>query len=75
MGKKYELQISFVFPSTEARLRDELVGERYDENCTGDVRYDDIQEIMRVGLGRPIPIKVVVVESNPYGEKLGVNLA
>ncbi len=58
--KSYPLALSFHFPSTEARLKDQIVGDRSDNNCQGDVRYEDIPEIQREGLGRPIPFKVVI---------------
>jgi hypothetical protein len=58
--KSYPLAVSFYFPSTEARLKDQVVGDRFDNNCQGETRYEDIPEIQRKGLGRPIPFKVVI---------------
>jgi Domain of unknown function (DUF5625) len=59
--KKYPLTLAFEFQSREARLSDQIVGETgTDENCTGDRPYEEIAEARRTGLGRPIPIQVVV---------------
>lgn len=58
--KSYPLAVRFEFPSVEARLSDQIVGERYSEHCQGDVRYDAIPEGQRKGLGQPIPFRVVV---------------
>ena len=58
--KSYPLAVRFEFPSNEARLSDQIVGERYSEHCHGDVRYDAIPEGQRKGLGQPIPFRVVI---------------
>lgn len=58
--KSYPLAVSFYFPSTEARLKDQVVGDRFDNNCQGGARYEDIPVAQRNGLGRPIPFKVVI---------------
>ncbi|TAN47505.1 MAG: hypothetical protein EPN21_17510 [Methylococcaceae bacterium] len=58
--KIYPLDITFEFPSVEARLSDQIVGDRYNEDCNGDIRYEEIPEIRRTGLGRPIPFRIVV---------------
>ncbi|HYD61685.1 MAG TPA: DUF5625 family protein [Noviherbaspirillum sp.] len=58
--KGYPLALNFRFPSVEARLGDQIVGDRHDEKCNGKARYEEIPEIQRSGLGRPIPLKVVV---------------
>lgn len=63
--KSYPLEINFEFPTVEARLNDNIVGSRYDENCQGGTQYIDIPVSKRVGLGRPIPFRVVIrKESN-----------
>ena len=61
----YALAVTFEFPSVEARLNDQIVGDRFSEDCLGNVRfgasrYEEIQEIKRIGLGLPIPFKVVI---------------
>ena len=48
--KSYPLAVTFEFPSVEARLSDQIVGERYSEHCQGDIRYDAIPEAQRKGL-------------------------
>lgn len=58
--KSYPLAVTFEFPSVEARLSDQIVGERYSEHCQGDIRYDAIPEAQRKGLGQPIPFRVVI---------------
>jgi hypothetical protein len=60
VDKRYPLAVTFEFESTDARLHDQVVGTRFDENCNGDVRYEEIPENRRDGLGRPIPFKVTV---------------
>lgn len=67
----YALQMTFEFPSVEARLADQIVGENYTRSCIGlvshfdipgieRIRYEDIPEIERSVLGVSIPFKVVV---------------
>jgi len=58
--KSYPLAVTFEFPSVESRLNDQIVGDRFSENCQGIIRYDEIPEIKRHGLGLPIPFKVIV---------------
>ncbi|NML18259.1 DUF5625 family protein [Azohydromonas caseinilytica] len=57
---KYPLNIDFEFESTQARLDDSIVGYRFDANCWGNKRYDDIPERQREGLGRPMPFRVMI---------------
>lgn len=63
VDKIYPLDITFEFLSVEARLNDQVVGDRYSETCIENVRYDEIPEVKRKGLGRPIPFKVVVLKA------------
>jgi hypothetical protein len=59
--KSYLLTLRFVFPSTEVRLEDELVGDGHTSSfCTSNVEFDAIPQRERRGLGPPIPFKVVV---------------
>lgn len=58
--KNYPLAVTFEFPSIEARLADQVVGDRYSEKCQGDIRYEEIPEAQRKGLGQPIPFRVVI---------------
>lgn len=58
--KTYLLTLRFVFPSTEARLKDEAVGNRFDHNCGGETEYARIPENERAGLGQPLPLRVLV---------------
>lgn len=60
VDKKYPLTLTFAFESLQARLSDQIVGDRFDENCYKQERYEDIPENKRSGLGRPIPFKVSV---------------
>lgn len=61
VDKSYLLDLKFIFPSTEARLQDEIVGDGRSSNyCSGEVEYGVIPENERIGLGRPIPFKVIV---------------
>lgn len=66
----YGLALTFEFPSVEARLNDKIVGSTYANLCMGlvsadtpefeRIRYEDIPDMQRSGLGLPIPFKVVV---------------
>lgn len=66
----YGLEVTFEFPSTEARHNDHVVGSTYANLCMGlvshdtpefeRIRYEDIPDIQRRVLGVPIPFKVVV---------------
>jgi hypothetical protein len=58
--KSYPLSVTFEFPSIEARLADQIVGDRYSEKCLGDIHYDEIPLAQRKGLGQPIPFRVVI---------------
>ncbi len=61
VDKSYLLSLRFVFSSTETRIKDNLVGERYSGNyCTGNIQYDAIPQQERSGLGLPISFKVVM---------------
>lgn len=60
VDKRYLLAITFQFVSNEARLADQVVGDRYDVSCEGRAHLDTIPESRRTGLGRPIPFKVVI---------------
>ena len=63
VDKIYPLDITFEFPSVEARINDQIVGDRYIETCIGNVRYDEMPEVQKKGIGRPIPFKVVVLKA------------
>jgi hypothetical protein len=58
--KTYTIELSFAYPDAAALRRDEIVGSRYDSHCGPDVNYDEIPLEQRAGLGRPIPVHVVV---------------
>jgi hypothetical protein len=60
VGKPYFLEIGFEFPSAASIRSDDVAGERYDANCERD--YAEIPQAQRIGLGRPIPIHVLVRE-------------
>jgi len=60
VGKPYSLDLHFRFPSAAASLADEVVGSRHDESCGR--AYQTISLAQRSGLGRPIPIHVLVRE-------------
>ena len=60
VSKSYALAITFEFPSTQARIEDQVVGTRFDKNCYGTTPYEEIPEAKRLGLGRQIPFKVTV---------------
>jgi hypothetical protein len=60
VDKKYPLAVTFEFESVEARRKDEIVGNTFNESCNDNVRYEEIPEGKRAGLGRPIPFKVIV---------------
>ncbi|KJC44755.1 hypothetical protein UP09_13875 [Bradyrhizobium sp. LTSP885] len=63
----YLLNLRFVFPSTESRIKDRLVGDgRTSDYCDSDIQYDAIPDHERSGLGLPIPFRVVV-RSEPEG--------
>jgi hypothetical protein len=63
IGKSYFLSAIYTFPSTEERLRDEIVGARHStEPCYGkDARqFDAYPESARSSLGRPLRLKVTI---------------
>ena len=60
VDKSYPLQISFEFPSVQARINDKIVGSNYNKYCSKEIHYEQIPANKRVDLGRPIPFKVVV---------------
>ena len=60
VGKPYSLNLDFRFPDAAASLADEIVGSRHDESCGR--AYETISLAQRAGLGRPIPIHVLVRE-------------
>ena len=60
LDKNYPLEITFTFASANARIDDQIVGDRYSEYCDGSISFNDIPEAKRVGLGRPIPFAVLV---------------
>lgn len=57
---KYGLEITFKFPSAESRIKDQIVGDNYIEECRHDIRYEEISETRRKGLGRPIPFRLII---------------
>lgn len=60
VDKEYPLVVTFDFLFNEARLSDQVVGERGCGSYLEEVPYDDLPEVKRVGLGRPIPLHVVI---------------
>lgn len=60
VDKSYPLAITFEFPSTQARIEDQIIGTRFDQNCDGTTPYEEIPEAKHLGLGRAIPFKVTV---------------
>jgi hypothetical protein len=59
--KSYLVALNFSFPSTDARLKDDLVGDRYSgKDCDANMQYDSIPPRERQGLGVPIPLRVIV---------------
>lgn len=72
----YELVMTFEFPSNEARLNDQIVGDNYTKSCMGlvsheipgieRIRYEDIPDIERRVLGRPIPFNLVVRKATDH---------
>ena len=61
---RYSLDIKFEFPSVDARIRDQIVGDQYNYACRGDIHYEEIPEIHRKGFGRPIPFRIVIRKSS-----------
>jgi len=65
VSKKYPLALTFEFESNQARLSDEIVGSNgHDENCRANRPYESIPESKRAGLGRSIPLQVVIRKSS-----------
>jgi hypothetical protein len=62
VSKSYSLALNFGFPTAAASLADEVVGSRHDAACGRD--YATISIAQRMGLGRPIPIHVLVREKD-----------
>ena len=60
VAKPYTLKLQFRFPTAAASLADEVVGSRHDAACARP--YATISLAQREGLGRPIPIHVLVRE-------------
>jgi len=60
VSKLYFLLLHFQFASTVSSQTDEVVGSLYNGNCNRD--YADIPESQRAGLGRKIPIHVLIRE-------------
>ena len=58
VDRKYNLTLTFDFPTTEDRLKDEIVGSRYEARCNDHV--EDISPQIASGLGRKIPLRVVI---------------
>lgn len=56
----YSLSLKFEFPTTEDRLNDSLVGNRFSNHCWGETMYDTIPVNERQGLGRPVPLRIVL---------------
>ena len=64
VDKGYGFDLAFEFSSNEARLKDQIVGSRYDEHCRSPVKFESIPESKREGLGRPIPFRIVVLRKS-----------
>ena len=62
--KSYSLKMNFVFPTTEARLKDKLIGSRYHQYCYDNIKYNEIPEHERKGLGQPMIFKVIIQEKD-----------
>lgn len=60
--KSYPLILVFNFANNDERLKDKYVGSTYNQYCQG-IPFEQIPEKFREGLGKPIPIKVVVTRS------------
>ncbi len=60
VAKPYSLNLNFRFPTAAASLADDIVGSRHDAAC--DRPYESISLAQREGLGRPIPVHVLVRE-------------
>lgn len=60
--KTYHLILAVEFESVQKRLDDKVVGNRFDQNCLGNINYNNIPIGQRAGLGQPIDFKVIVRE-------------
>lgn len=60
VSKAYPLALRFHFPTAAASRADEVVGDRSDASCDRD--HATISIAQRMGLGRPVPIHVLVRE-------------
>jgi hypothetical protein len=60
VSKTYFLQLRFHFPTSEAMRADAVVGSHHDLDCGRDDA--DIAKARGPGLGRPIPIHVLIRE-------------
>lgn len=58
VAKPYFLDIDFAFPSAASLRADQVVGTRYDETCLRNA--PDLRETQSAGLGRSIPLHVLV---------------
>lgn len=56
----YKFKLNFYFVSTDARINDKVVGDRYAKECKSSFKYKDIPENQRYDLGRPIPFQVII---------------
>lgn len=64
VDKSYGFVLDFDFPSAEARVKDQIVGGRYDENCQAPVKLENIPEQKRAGLGRPVPFRISILRKS-----------
>lgn len=60
VDKRYPFIARFTFPTVEDRIKDEVVGSRFDQYCDGSTKLADIPEQRRKGLGQPMPFRIVV---------------
>lgn len=58
VSKPYSLMLHFHFPTAASIRADEVVGDRHDAACERD--YATLSIAQRMGLGRPIPVHVLV---------------
>jgi hypothetical protein len=61
LDRAYPLILRFTFPTVDARLKDTFVGG-YTEECRGTMSYEDMPEKKRIGLGKPLALRVTVKE-------------
>jgi hypothetical protein len=60
VDKSYEFDLAFDFQSGKTYSEDQIAGTNYSKYCQGAVDYQEIPLESRIGLGRTIPIRVVV---------------